>query len=177
MVYGPREHKEQIRQSIHVHHNVSIHVRGAKRHNGAFCPAAHRPREMEQRAWNASARQNEPSEWGERRLEPVNPLLETLNIAIADSHLRHALRDPFAGIREARADRKQIALNLGDQPCRIRQKDGLRAHDAETRVQFIDIAVGRDAWIAFAHSRTPEQARLSGISGARVNLHGGQYAT
>ena len=68
------------------------------------------------------------------------------------------------------AQREQVTLNPVEHRVDIARNAG-GPSDAETRVRFIDLAVGIHTRIGFRDARAPEESRLTGIAGLCVDLH------
>ena len=175
MIDNTRHYEQEIRQPIDVCQQMRLDAIGADRHDRSLGAAAHGSREMEQRACAIAARKNEPAEWRKFGFQPINPFLEALHIGVGDRDLRDTLGNFLRGVRQPRADRKQILLQLLEESGNIARELTLCAHRAKTRVQLVDIAVRRYARIRLRDARAAEQRCAAAITGARINLHGRQY--
>ena len=73
-------------------------------------------------------------------------------------------------IGQARSQRKQVALNLLDHAGELRIRERC-ARQSQPRIQFVDVAVGRDTRIRLRHPGAIEQAGLALIAGPGVDFH------
>ena len=103
-------------------------------------------------------------------VEPIDPRFELRHVLLGNDRLLDAGRDPVRGIGQPRADRKQLALHRHAHLVEIRRQPGRPRH-AEARLQFVHLAVGRDAKVGLAHAGAVEEARLARIPSLRVDLH------
>jgi hypothetical protein len=79
---------------------------------------------VQQRARRRSARQDEPAERRQLTLEPIDRLLEALDVGFCDRGLGHAVRDPRRRIGQARPEREEILLNLLECAPEVRIETG-----------------------------------------------------
>jgi hypothetical protein len=130
---------------------------------------------MQHRSGGISPGQDESAQWRQIGLESIDPVFEALNVRIRDGDLRHALGDFFRRIGEPRSDRKQIFLQLLEQPGNIAGQRLLGANNPEAGIQLVNFSVRGNARIRFRYAGASEQRRTPRIARARVNLHGRQY--
>ena len=119
---------------------------------------------------------------GASALKRVDPTFQTRDVRVAERRLFDTRRDPMTRVGEHRTEREKIPLNVLDHRCECRVGT-VRAHEAENRRDFIDVAVRLDARIGLRHARPVKQSRLTAVTGARVDgggfvFHGcGRFGT
>jgi hypothetical protein len=125
---------------------------------------------VEQRSRERAARQDEPAKRRQLAFQPIDRLLETLDVGLLHRCLVDAPRDTLCGIGQSRTDGEQLFLDRLDRTRQvIVQARG--PCDAEGGVQLVHLAVGADPGIRLRHARVVEQRRLAGITSLCVNLH------
>lgn len=175
MIDRARQHKQQIRQAVDVCEQARLDGVSAERHNRSLRSSAHGSREVQQCTGAIATGQNETAQGRQLRFELIDPVLQPLNVGVGDRNLRDTFGDLFRGIGQPRANRKEILLKLLDQLGDVTRELALGTHDAEARIQFVDLAVRGDARVRFRDARATKQRSATGIAGARVDLHGRQY--
>ena len=65
-------------------------------------------------------------ERGQIGLEPIDQLLEALDVGVVKRRLRDARRDPVGGIGEPGAEREQIALDLDERVADVGEPGAVR---------------------------------------------------
>ena len=105
-------------------------------------------------------------------IEGVDPTLECGDVFVGDAGADglvalDALLDVGGG--EFAADVEEVGLDDGE-PAREVFVFGYGGGDAEERVEFVDGAVGLDADVVFGDARSTEEAGLSIVAGAGVDL-------
>jgi hypothetical protein len=129
-------------------------------------------------AWLDAAGQYEVRQRREVGLEPIDELLEALDIGILEDRLCDAGRNPVVRIGEPGAKREQIALNLPDRAGNVRERRAVgagaqrRERQAEQGVHFVDLAVRIDADVTFRDACAAEQRCFTGVTGTGVDFHG-----
>src|SRR5262249_36626221 len=106
----------------------------------------------------------------QRVLESIDQLLESRDVEVGDYRLLHARRQLLAGIGQLRAEREQVALDR-DQLGADRRIERRGAHQAQPRVQLVDLAVRLGPGVVLARPGTVEERRLARIAGSRVDFH------
>src|SRR5687768_6229120 len=175
MIHRSGQHEQQIRQTIDVRQQVRLDVIGAERDNRSLRAPANRSREVQQCASTIASRQNESPKRRQLGFEPIDPVFETLHVAVGDSGFCDALGDFLGRICQPRADGEQILLQLFEQLGDITGELALRAHRAEACVQLVDVSVCRHSRIGFRDAGSAEQRGAAGVASACVDLHGRQY--
>ena len=91
---------------------------------------------------------------------------------VVDARLLELLRHLLAiGRGEQRADGEQVALHRHEHFVDARhQLDGAR--HPEDGVQLVDVAVRLDARMVLGDAPAAEEARVAGVAGLGVDLHG-----
>src|SRR5258708_99245 len=145
-----------------------------KAHDVPLGTPAHRARDMERGGlWRAAGNDERP-EWGELRVAFVDGALELRDARLVDARLLEEVRHLLAvGRREERADGEEIAL-YSDEHFVDSGHHLDAARESEDGVELVDVAVGFHAQIVLGHAASPEQRRLPGVPGARIDLHGGK---
>ena len=183
MIDGAREHKEEIGQTVHIRQHWWLDLVRSQGHDRPLRAPADGARHMQQRTRRAPTGKNESAQRRQLGLEAIDPLFQTQHVLFGDRRFLFALScfrrrvvlSSCLGGRQSGADRKKVSLQLLDQRSYVTQRFAMGTHNAQTRVELIDIAVGRDARVGFGDTRTAEQGRSTGIARPRVNLHGRQY--
>jgi hypothetical protein len=123
-------------------------------------------------AFAAATRNDEGAKWLELALAFVNRVLQLADSFLVNARLGEVIVH-FLEIRRCQegADRKEIALDRHEDFIDARQwLDG--ACHPEEGVELIDIAVGFHAGVVLLDAAAAEEARVAGVAGLRVNLHG-----
>ena len=156
MIDRTRHDEEEIRQPIQVHDDLGINLAAAETDNAAFRAAAHRPREMQERARRRSARQNESPQGRQLRLEPIDGRFEALHVGWRHGRFRHPVGDPGRRVRQLGSNREEVPLN----PFERRRKIGIDAGGAgrtDAGIQLVNLAIGIDAGVGLGDARVVEQ--------------------
>ena len=149
-----------------------------QRDNRALCATTHRAREMQQRAGAAAAGKNESAQRRQFGFEPIDPGFKPCDGLIVDRRSSSVDRPGavLSGrVGEASAEREEIFLQLFLQIGDVGSEVGLSSHHPEACIQFVDVAVSGHAWVGLGHAEPAEEAGVTSIPRARVNLHGRQY--
>ena len=101
----------------------------------------------------------------------IDQLLQPDDVLVRQPRFGRSIADLVAGIRELRAERKQIPLQTDQFGVDLRV-GGARPCDAEMGVHFVDLTVRVDSRIVLGDARSAEERRLARISCPRVDLHG-----
>jgi len=186
MIDRPRHDEQQVGQPVDVPDQKLMDGR-LQRNHPPLGAAADRARKVERGASLGTAGQDEVRQRREGHLEPIDELLEAIDIGIPKRHLGDAWRDLIAWIGEPGAKRKQIALNLHERGGDVREQPAVRGradraprpphgqgreHQAEERVQLVHFAVRIDARVAFRDARAADERCVAGVTGACVDCHG-----
>src|SRR5581483_10980099 len=131
------------------------------------------PRDVQRGRLLRAARNDERAQRLQLRISRIDGALELRDAGVVDARFLEMLAHLLAvGGREQRADGKEVALDgheyLVDPRHRLRG-----AHDAEDRIQLVDVAVRFDAWMILGDAPAPEQPGVAAVSGLGVDLHGG----
>ena len=168
MIGGTRQHEQQIRQAIHVANEHGVDWR-LQPDDAALGSATDGARDVQGGAGGRAARENEAAQRRQLGLEPIDQLLEPLDVGIDQLRFRHAIRNLIGRVRELRAEGKEIALKANELGGEPGVQIG-RAGQAEPRVRFIDLAVRVDARIVLGDTRAVEERRLASIARPRVEF-------
>ena len=175
MVSGTRQHEQQIGQAIHIRQQLGIHAIDTERDDRTLGTAADRAGEMQQGASLGSTRQDEAPQRRQFGVDPVDPVLETLDVFMSHRRLADAIGDFVSWISERGADGEQVALQALQHLREVGGEFRMHPDDPETRVQLVDVSVRRHTWIVLGHASSAEQRGAAGVARACVDLHGGQY--
>src|SRR5688500_9409252 len=127
---------------------------------------------MERRGFRCAALHDERAQGFELRVTVVDRLLQLANAPLVDARLLQlALHFVAIGGRQQGADGEQIALQGHEDLIDARHHLDA-ARQAKRGVQLVHVAVRLDARMRLRHAATAEQARLTGVTGARIDLHG-----
>ena len=177
MIDRARHHEEQIREPVDIPDQKLVNG-WPQRDHPPLGTAADGARKVKRGARLGAARQDKVRQRSEVGLEPIDELLEALDIAILKDRLCDAGRNPVVRIGEPGAKRKQIALNLHDRTGDVRKRRAVgagvqrRERQAEQGIHFVDLAVRIDTDVAFGDACAAEQRCLTGVAGACIDLHG-----
>ena len=176
MIDGSRHHEKQIGQPIDVSQQNRIDRRLQSNHS-SLGTTAHRAREVQGCAGLDPAGEDEALQRRELGFEAIDELLEPIDIGISKHRFGDPGRDLFGRIRQLRAERKKVALNLHERIADDVDDAGnagafqSRVREAKPRVQLVDLAVRIDTGVAFEDARTAEERRFTGVTGARIDFH------
>jgi hypothetical protein len=140
--------------------------------DAALGAAADGAGEVELGGGGVTAGEDEELERRQLFIEGVDPAFEGCDIVIGDAgaDVLAALKALFdVGGGEFAAEIEEVGLDDGEPASEVVVfEDG--GGDAEERVEFIDGAVGLDADVVFGDARSTEEAGLSFVAGAGVDL-------
>jgi len=176
MVDRPCHHEQQIGEPVDIP-NQNLIDRRLQGHHAPLRAAADRPRHMQRGAGLDAACEDKPSERGKIGLEPIDELLEALDIGVMKRRLRDAGRNPVGRISQPGAKRKQIALDLHERVADVREPGAVRAaaqrceRETEEGVEFVDFAVRIDAGVALRDAGAAKERCLTRVTGARIDFH------
>jgi len=177
MIDGPRHHKQQIGEPVDVPNQDQVDWR-PQRHHPALCAAADRAGKMQPGAGLDAAGKNKMRERRQLGFEPIDELLEALDIRVVKHRLRDAGRNLFGRIGEPGAKGKQIALNLRERVADVCEGAVVRAsaergaRKTEPGVELVDLAVRVDAGVALRDAGAAEERCFTRVAGARIDFHG-----
>ena len=126
---------------------------------------------MERRAAGRTARQDEMPERRQASFQSIDELFKAHDILVAKLSFSGSVGDSATGIRQLRAQRKQVALQPDELGVEFRVW-GACTRQAEMRVQLVDLAVRTHSWIGLPNPRAAEERRLARVSRPGVDLHG-----
>ena len=176
MVDRTRHHEQQIGEPVDIP-NQDLVDRRLQRDHAPFRAAADRPRDVERGAGFDAAREDKMRERGKIRLEPIDQLLEALDIGVMKRGFRDAGGNPVGRVGEPGAERKQIALDLNEsladvgEPGTVRMAAQRGEREPDEGVQLVDFAVRIHTGVALRNAGAAKERCLTGIAGARVDLH------
>jgi hypothetical protein len=177
MVDRTRHHEQHIGEPVDIPNQDLVDWR-LQRNHPPFRAAADRPRHVQRGAGPDTTREDKMRERGKIRLEPIDQLLEALDIGVMKRHLRDAGGNPVRRIGEPGAKRKQIALDLHERVADVGEPGavGMAVQRGEREpdegVELVDFAVRVDAGVALRNAGAAEERCLTGIAGARIDFHG-----
>src|SRR6266851_8742177 len=88
----PRENEEQVRETVHVPKQHGIDRR-LERHDPALGAAANGASNVQRRASGRAAGEDEATEGRQLLLEPIDQVLETIDLGVANDRLGDARRE------------------------------------------------------------------------------------
>ena len=140
-------------------------------HDAAFGATAHGARDMQRGGLGRTARNDETGERFELGFGGVDGSLQLGDAFIIDARFLQLLPHLLVIRRgEQRTNREQIALNRHEHLVDARHEfDGPR--QPQRRVQFIDVTVGLNTRVVFFDAATTKEARCTGVTGLRIDLH------
>jgi hypothetical protein len=176
MVNRTRHHEQQIGEPVDIP-DQDLVDRRPQRHHAPLRTPADRPRHVQRGTGLDAAGEDKMRERGEIGLEPIDQLLEALDIAVMKHRLGDAGGDPFGGIGEPGANRKEIALDLDERVADIGEPRAVGTtadrceREAEKGVQLVDLAVRVDAEVALRDTAAVKERCLTGVASARIDFH------
>ena len=176
MVDRARHDEEQVREPVDVS-NQDLVDRRLERHHAPLRTTADRPRHVQRCACLDAAREDKMRERGEFGLEPIDQLLEALDIGVMKRRLRDTGGDLLAGIGEPGAKRKQIALNLYERVADVGEPGTVSTtaqcgdDEPEKGVELVDFTIRVDARIAFRDAGAAKERCLPVVAGTRIDFH------
>ena len=176
MIDPPSHHEQQIGEPVDIPNQHFIDRR-LQCHNAPFRTAADRPRDVQCGAGLDAAREDKMRERGQIGLEPIDQLLEAVDIGVMKGRFRDAGRNPLARIGEPGAKRKQIALNLDQrlaevgEPGAVRTTAQRRQREPDEGVELVGFAVRVDTGVALRDAGAAKERSLTAVAGARVDFH------
>ena len=177
MVHRTRHHEQQIGEPVDIP-NQDLIDRRLQRHHAPLRSAADGPRHVQRGAGLDAPREDKMRERGEIRLEPIDQLLEALDIGVMKRRLRDARGDSVGRIGEPGAKRKEIALDLDERAADVGEPGAVRmaaqhgVREPDEGVELVGFAVRVDAGIAFRNAGAAKERGLTGVAGARIDFHG-----
>ena len=145
-------------------------VAGSERHHPALRTAAYRASHMKGRPGRRAAGQDEPPKRRQFRFELIDVAFEAAHVGVRKDGFRDTRREPVARIGELCAERKDVALNLGQ--CRVDRAVRIgRPRQADPGIELVDIAVRLDPRIVLLHARAVEERSLASVARPRVEFH------
>jgi hypothetical protein len=177
LVREPRQSEEQIGESVEIDHRELRQLDAVlKSYHVPFGAPADGARDVQRSGLRRATGNDERAQWLELRLGVVDRLLELRDALVVDAGPLEMLRHLLA-VRsgEQRTDGKQVALHGDEHLIDARHLlDGARHPD--DGVQLVDVTIRLDARVVLRDAPTAEQPRVAGVSGSRVDLHGGKYS-
>jgi len=175
-VIAPARHDEQqIAESIEITNQARLDgLQLRERDEAPLRATAHRPGGMDLRCERASSGEYELGELRQVELESIDPLLECLNLVLAEALelLQHGRR----GGGELRAELEELPLNgperFGEPALAV---EG--ACHAQSGIELVDRAIGLDPRGRFRDTSRAQQAGRPVVAGPRVDLHGRESST
>jgi len=177
MVDRTRHHEQQIGEPVDVP-DQDLFDRRLQRHHAPFRAAADRPRHVQRGAGLDATCKDKMRERGEIRLEPIDQLLEALDIGVMKRRLRDAGGDSVGRIGKTGAQRKEIALDLDERAADVGEPGAVRVAaqygecEPDEGVELVGFAVRVDAGIALRNAGAAKERGLTGVAGARIDFHG-----
>jgi hypothetical protein len=176
MVDRARHDEEQVREPVDVS-NQDLVERRLERHHAPLRTPADRPRHVQHGAGRDATREDKMRERGEFGLEPIDQLLEALDVGVMKRRLRDTGSDLLGGIGEPGAKRKQIALNLHERVADIGIPGALGTavqrgdSKPDEGVELVDFTIRVDARIAFRDAGAAKERCLTVVAGTRIDFH------
>jgi hypothetical protein len=126
---------------------------------------------MKGRGLRRSARYDERAQWLQLGVSVIDCSFELTDARIVDPRLLEVLPHLVpVGRCQQRADREQIALNRYEHFVDARHRLD-RTHEAQRRVQLIDVAIRLDPWVVLGDTSATKQPRVAGVAGFGIDLH------
>jgi hypothetical protein len=188
MVDRSRHDEQQVGEPVDVPDQELVDGR-PQRHHPSLGAAADGAREVQRGAWLGTAWQDEVRERREAGLEPIDDLLEALDIGVLQDRLRHAGGNLVVRIGEPGAEREEIALNRRERVGNVRERRAVRVRaeraprarreqrrerQADQRIELVHFAVRVDPGVALSDARAADERGVAGVTGAGVDFHGRQ---
>ncbi len=104
------------------------------------------------------------------RFELVDPAFQPRDVLAGDGRLLDPVGDRAPRIRQPRTDGEEIPLNPLDHRLEL-AADGARTHEAQPRVELVDVAVGGDARIGLRDALSTKQGGFAAVAGPGVDFH------
>ena len=176
MIDRARHDEQHIREPVDVS-NQDLVERRLQRHHAPLRTTADRPRHVQRRARLDAAREDKMRERGEIGLEPIDELLEALDVSVMKHRLRDAGSDLLGGIGKPGAKRKQITLNLHERVADVGEPGTVSTTaqcgdgEPEKGVELVDFTIRVDARIAFRDAGAAKERCLPVVAGTRIDFH------
>ena len=176
MVDRARHDEEQVREPVDVS-NQDLVDRRLERHHAPLRTTADRPRHVQRCACLDAAREDKMRERGEIGLEPIDQLLEALDVGVVKRRFRHAGGNPIGRIGEPGPERKQIPLDLAERVADIGIPGALGTavqrgdSKPDEGVELVDFTIRVDARIAFRDAGAAKERCLPVVAGTRIDFH------
>ena len=172
MVDRTRHHEEQIGEPVDIPNQDQVDRR-LQRHHAPLRAAADRPRKVQPGAGLDAARKNKMRERRKIGLEPIDELLEALDIGVMKRRLRDAGGNLVGGIGEPGAKRKQIALDLHERVADVGEPGAVSAAPSEARAKPSQALSSSTSPYASTRAslfetRVPPKSDVSPVSPVRV---------
>ena len=168
MVDGARHHEQQIGQPVDIPHQDRVDRR-LEHHHAALRAAADGPRQVQPRTGRDAARKNKRRERRQIGFEPIDELLEALDIGVAKRRLRDTGGDLFA--RDRRAGRRAQTDRAGSGRARRRccgDVDGVEARAKPSQALSSSTSPYASTRASLFETRVPPKSDVSPVSPVRV---------
>src|SRR5437867_5269931 len=176
MIDHSRDHKQKIGEPIQIFDHDRIHFDLFREaHNTALRAPADGSSNVQQGSGVSTACEDELTQSRQFCLKSINGILKRFDPFLLNLKFR-AAPALKTGIRQLRADRKQVLLNLCEHRRKLRVFQE-RCGGADERIQFVNIAVGFDPIIMFSNLRAVNQTRVPAVAGFGVDLVHSQRET